>query len=110
MKLWFPKYDKQIKTSFLGTVGTSGLQMFNFIMVITNNLILKLQGKLSFAKRDLRNFSFLSNDSSEEQILVQIAPFLIRIEILALRALSCALGSKGLDKFVNIHFLKHFTA
>ena len=38
-------------------------------MVLTNNLVTRLQGKLFYAKRDLRNLSFLSNDISEEQIL-----------------------------------------
>ena len=32
-------------------------------------------------------------------------PSNFRIEILLIRALLCAMGSKGLDKFANFHFL-----
>ena len=43
--------------------------MYNFFLVLTNNLLITLQWKLFFTKSDLRNFSSLSNDISEEQNL-----------------------------------------
>ena len=43
--------------------------MYNFFLVLINNLLITLQWKLFFTKSDLRNFSSLSNDISEEQNL-----------------------------------------
>ena len=57
--------------------------------------------------RDIGSFRLLTHSRDAHRKFFFMIPSYFRIEILALkiRALLCALGSKGLYKFVNFHFL-----